>query len=173
MSETPGLSEEGRKHAMGTLFVEEEIDGMYTKDVWTDEEMKKLLITKAIEVLPNSYALYSNYHVAAAALFESGKIYTGVNVESALLGNTICAERNAIFHAVAEGERKLLAIAIVGGNNRVCNEYCVPCGNCRQVMRDFADKDTMLVISAKTAEDYMEKTLDEMLPFSFGPESLD
>lgn len=146
---------------------------MYTNDIRKGEEMKKLLINKAIEVLPNSVAPYSHYNVAAAALFESGNIYTGVNVESSLLGNSICAERNAIFHAIAEGERKLIAVAIVGGNDGARDEYCYPCGNCRQVMRDFADKDTMLVISAKTPDDYKENTLDEMLPFSFGPESLD
>ena len=145
---------------------------MYEKDIRNDEEMKKLLIRKAIEKLPNSYAPYSHYNVAAAALFDSGEIYTGVNVESASLGMTICAERNAIFHAIAEGERKLLAVAIVGGNNGERSEYCVPCGACRQVMRDFGDKDAMIVLSARTPEDYMEKTLEELLPHSFGPESL-
>jgi len=134
--------------------------------------MKKILINKAIGKLPNSYAPYSHYNVAAAALFDSGEIYTGVNVESASLGMTICAERNAIFHAVAEGERRLIAVAIVGGVDGERSEYCVPCGACRQVMRDFGNKETMLVISAKTPEDYMEKTLEEMLPYSFGPESL-
>ena len=145
---------------------------MYNKDIKKDEEMKRLLIKKAIEKLPNSYAPYSHYNVAAAALFDSGEIYTGVNVESASLGMTICAERNAIFHAVAEGERRLIAVAIVGGVDGERSEYCVPCGACRQVMRDFGNKETMLVISAKTPEDYMEKTLEEMLPYSFGPESL-
>jgi cytidine deaminase len=145
---------------------------MYDGDIRKDEDMKKLLIEKAIEKLPNSYAPYSRYNVAAAALFDSGKIYTGVNVESASLGMTICAERNAIFHAIAEGERRLLAVAIVGGTDGERREYCVPCGACRQVMRDFGDKDTMTVLSAKTPEDYLENTLDELLPFSFGPESL-
>ena len=111
--------------------------------------------------------------VAAAALFDSGNIYTGVNVESASLGATICAERNAIFHAVAEGDRKLLAVAVVGGRDGdIDYVYCVPCGICRQVMRDFADKDEMLVISAKSPDDYIEHTLEEMLPMSFGPEAL-
>ena len=146
---------------------------MYEKDIRYDEEMKRLLIETAIGKLPNSYAPYSHYNVAAAALFDSGKIYTGVNVESASLGMTLCAERNAIFHAVAEGERKLLAVAIVGGQDGERSEYCVPCGACRQVMRDFGDKDSMIVISARTPDDYLEKTLDEMLPYSFGPESLD
>lgn len=146
---------------------------MYDRNFREDEEMKRLLIEKALEALPNSYAPYSHYSVAAAALFDSGKIYTGVNVESASLGATICAERNAVFHAVAEGERRLTAIAVVGGLNGECSEYCVPCGICRQVMRDFADKDTMIILSAKTPDDYLEKTLDEMLPYSFGPESLE
>ena len=86
---------------------------MYDKDIRKDEEMKRRLIAMAIEKLPNSYAPYSHYNVAAAALFDSGEIYTGVNVESASLGMTICAERNAIFHAIAEGERKLLAVDLI------------------------------------------------------------
>ena len=145
---------------------------MYDRDFRNDEEMKKLLIEKAIEKLPNSYAPYSHYNVAAAALFDSGAIYTGVNVESASFGMTICAERNAIFHAIAEGERKLIAVAIVGGTDGERRSYCVPCGACRQVMRDFGDKDKLIVLSARTPEDYMENTLDELLPFSFGPESI-
>ena len=145
---------------------------MYEKDIRKDDEMKRRLIEMAIEKLPNSYAPYSHYNVAAAALFDSGEIYTGVNVESASLGMTLCAERNAIFHAVAEGERRLLAVAIVGGTDGDRREYCVPCGACRQVMRDFGDKDSMIVLSARTPDDYLEKTLDEMLPYSFGPESL-
>ena len=145
---------------------------MSKKDIVIDADMKKRLIEAAIEKLPNSYAPYSRYNVAAAALFDSGKIYTGVNVESASYGMTICAERNAIFHAIAEGERKLLALAIVGGTDGVRDEYCVPCGACRQVMRDFGDKDKMIVISAKEPDDYQENTLDELLPYSFGPESL-
>lgn len=145
---------------------------MYDKDIRKDEEMKRRLIKMATEKLPNSYAPYSRYNVAAAALFDSGNIYTGVNVESASFGMTICAERNAIFHAIAEGERRLLAVAIVGGTDGATNEYCVPCGACRQVMRDFGDKETMTVLSAKTEDDYQENTLDELLPYSFGPESL-
>lgn len=145
---------------------------MYDKDIRQDEEMKRTLIEKAIEVLPNSYAPYSRYNVAAAALFDSGNIYTGVNVESASLGATICAERNAIFHAVACGERKLLAVAIVGGLDGNREEYCSPCGICRQVMRDFGEKDKMIILSAREPDDYLEHTLEEMLPLSFGPEFL-
>ena len=143
------------------------------KDIRIDEETKKLLIEKAKEVLPNSYAPYSHYNVGAAALFSSGNIYVGVNVESALLGGTLCAERNAITTAVTKGERHLIAIAVTGGPNfDTDSEYCVPCGACRQVMRDFADKDSMLVLCAKSTEDFKEFTLEELLPSSFGPEYL-
>ena len=143
------------------------------------EEVKRAMIKQATDILKNSYAPYSHYNVAAAVLMSSGKIYTGVNVESSLLSNTICAERNAIFHAAAQGERKIIAIAIVGGPNSngsddlAKHDNCTPCGVCRQVMRDFGDKDSTIILSAKTPDDYMEKTLDEMLPDSFGPESLD
>ena len=138
-----------------------------------DEDLKKILIGKAIEKLADSYAPYSRYNVAAAALFDSGNIYTGVNVENASYGASICAERNAIFHAAAEGERRLLALAVVGGpNGDIGNEYCTPCGICRQVMREFADPKDMIVISAKSTDDHREYTLEELLPQSFGPEYL-
>jgi len=148
-------------------------DDILKKAVGIDNEMKAELIRRAIGAQKYSFAPYSRYNVGAAALFDSGEIYTGVNVESASFSGTLCAERNAIFHAVAEGERRLIAIAIVGGTDFAREEYCVPCGACRQVMRDFADKDNMIILSAKEPDDYLEHTLDEMLPFSFGPESLD
>ena len=146
---------------------------MYIKDIGTDAKAKSDLIEEAIKVLPNSYAPYSRYNVAAAALFDSGKVYTGVNVENASYGASVCAERNAIFHAAAEGERKLLAIAVVGGpEGDYGSEYCTPCGICRQVMREFADPAGMIVLSAKSPDDYREYTLEELLPQSFGPEFL-
>ena len=146
---------------------------MNAEDIKGDEATKRQLIEKAIEVLPNSYAPYSNYNVGAAALFDSGKIYTGVNVENATYGAAICAERNAIFRAAAEGERRLLALAVTGGpKGEIEDEYCAPCGICRQVMREFADPESMLVISAKSPDDYREYTLAELLPESFGPEFL-
>ena len=145
---------------------------MYDGDIRKDEEMKKILVEKAIEKLPNSYAPYSHYNVAAAALFDSGEIYTGVNVESASLGMTICAERNAIFHAIAEGEKKLLAVAIVGGTDGERREYCVPCGACRQVMREFCDEDKFKILVVKNEKEYEEYLLKDLLPKSFGPDNL-
>ena len=147
---------------------------MHVKDINVDADTKRLLIEKAIEVLPNSYAPYSNYNVGAAALFDSGKIYTGVNVENASYGGSVCAERHAIFHAAAEGERKLIALAVTGGpRGEIEDEYCAPCGICRQVMREFAEAENMLVISAKSPDDFKEYPLAELLPESFGPEYLE
>ena len=130
------------------------------------------LIQAAMDMLPRAYAPYSHFHVAAAAQFASGKVYTGVNVENASYPAGICAERTAIFHAAAEGERVLRAIAIVGGADGIVQDYCAPCGICRQVMREFADPSRLLIILAKSPEAYVEKTLEELLPLSFGPESL-
>ena len=102
----------------------------------------------------------------------SGKIYTGVNVENASYPAGICAERNAIFHAIGCGEDTIEAIAIVGGPEYSIHDYCAPCGICRQVMREFCDPKKMQVLIAKTASDYKEMTLEELLPESFGPEAL-
>lgn len=130
------------------------------------------LIQRAISVLKNSYAPYSKFNVAAAVLCSSGKIYTGVNIENSAYPAGICAERTAIFKAISEGENKISAIAIVGGLNGVITDYCAPCGICRQVMREFSAPDELLVIMAKSPSDYISMTLEELLPKSFGPESL-
>ena len=131
------------------------------------------LIRLALEQQRNAYAPYSGYYVSAAVLMDSGKIYTGVNVENASYPAGICAERNAIFHAAACGERKIAAIAIVGGSGGENRNYPSPCGSCRQVMREFCDPQDMRVLLAKTPEDYLEMTLEELLPVSFGPENLE
>ena len=133
---------------------------------------KKQLIRLALESLKNSYAPYSGYNVAAAVLCSSGKIYTGVNVENASYPAGICAERNAISHAVACGEKEITAIAIAGGANYCASDYCPPCGICRQVMREFCNPKEMTVLLARTPEDYREMTLEDLLPVGCGPEYL-
>ena len=133
---------------------------------------RRELIRRALEQQPAAYAPYSGYQVAAAVLMDSGKIYTGVNVENASYPAGICAERNAIFHAAACGERKIIAIAVVGGKQGDNRKIATPCGICRQVMREFCDPKEMRVLLARTPEDYKEMTLAELLPESFGPEDL-
>ena len=130
------------------------------------------MIAEAIENLKNSYAPYSHFNVSAVVLMSSGKTYSGVNVENSAFPVTSCAERSALFHAVSEGERKLEKIVIVGGKNGVIDDYCMPCGMCRQAMREFSNPQEMEVIIAKSIDDYKVFTLEELLPNSFGPEDL-
>ena len=113
-----------------------------------------------------AYAPYSRFRVGAAVLAGSGRVYTGANVENASYGLTACAERVAIFNAVAAGERTIRAVA-------VCTESGVaPCGPCRQVMREFADGPvTVYLLDAEGHG--RETTLEALLPDSFGPEDLE
>ena len=127
----------------------------------------------AIKNQKNSYAPYSKYNVSAAVLMDSGKIYLGANIENASYPAGVCAEHNAIDYAVQSGERKIKAIAIVGGADYKVHDYCAPCGICRQVMREFSDPKQMKVIIAVSSTKYKEMTLEELLPESFGPSNLD
>ena len=126
----------------------------------------------ADEARENSYCIYSNFSVGAALLTKDGRVYKGCNIENASYPAGLCAERNAIFHAGAEGERHIKAIVIIGGANGVITDYCPPCGVCRQVMREFCRPENLIVIMAKSPDDYIEKTLEELLPLSFGPDHL-
>lgn len=128
------------------------------------------LIRAAIDNRKNAYAPYSGFFVSAAVLTDSGAVYTGVNVENASYPAGICAEQNAIFHAVSCGARRIRAVAIVGGPGYEIKDYCPPCGICRQVMREFGNPEEILVILAKSVTDYKELTLAELLPESFGPD---
>ena len=133
---------------------------------------QKALIQKAIDTIPFSYSPYSNFKVAAALLTKDGKIYTGCNIESASYTPSNCAERTAFFKAVSEGEYKFEAIAIVGGKHGKLDDYCPPCGVCRQVMMEFCNPKEFKVILAKSLDDYKEFTLEEILPLGFGPGNL-
>ncbi|WP_077367951.1 cytidine deaminase [Anaerosalibacter sp. Marseille-P3206] len=124
------------------------------------------LIKKALDAKQNAYVPYSNFHVGAAVLMEDDSVYTGCNIESASYSPTNCAERTAIFKAISEGKRNIKAIVIVGDSG-----FTYPCGVCRQVIREFG-KEAKIII-AKSEDEYLEYTLDELLPHSFGPEDLE
>ncbi|MBR2821551.1 MAG: cytidine deaminase [Clostridiales bacterium] len=130
------------------------------------------LCQKAIDMRSESYAPYSDFLVGSALLTEDGQIYTGCNIENSAFGPSICAERTAIFKAVSEGHKDFVAIAISGGKRDGELQYCAPCGVCRQVMREFS-KPSFKIYLAKSADDYREYTLGELLPESFGPENLE
>lgn len=132
----------------------------------------RALIQIAIDGLARSYVPYSHFHVSAALLCADGTVYTGNNIENAAYTPTVCAERCAFFKAVSEGQRMFEAIAVVGGPEGQVNDYCMPCGVCRQVMREFCDPSAFRVLVAKTPEDYKEYTLLQLLPDGFGPDYL-
>ena len=98
--------------------------------------------------------------------------YKGCNIENASYTPTNCAERTAFFKAVSEGEREFEAIAIVGGYHGAPVDYAYPCGVCRQVMMEFCDPKQFRVITAVSPDQYLDKTLEEMLPYGFGPKNL-
>ena len=134
--------------------------------------MVKNLIREAIEGMQNAYTPYSHFNVGSALLTTKQKVYTGCNIENASYSPTNCAERTAFFKAISEGERDFSAIAIVGGKKGVLSEFVPPCGMCRQVIREFVDPKSFLVILARSEEDYLIFFLEELLPLSFGPENL-
>lgn len=127
----------------------------------------KELIKKAIEARSFAYVPYSNFRVGASVLTEDNKIYNGCNIENASFGATNCAERTAIFKAVSEGKSKIKAIAVIGRKD----EFTYPCGICRQVISEFGDENT-IVILAKNADEYEVKTLEEILPGAFTKKDL-
>jgi len=127
----------------------------------------KKLSKFAIDARENAYVPYSKFKVGAAVITEDGTIYTGCNIENASYGATNCAERTAIFKAVSEGHKKIKAIAVVGDMST--NTY--PCGICRQVIVEFATEDIQIIL-VKNEEEYVVKTMEEILPGAFTKEDL-
>ena len=133
----------------------------------------KVLIEAAFEARRNAYAPYSHYRVGAALLCKDGTIVKGCNVENASYGLSNCAERTAVFKAVSEGKTRFEAIAVAGGpDDMQSKDYAYPCGACRQVLREFCPTMQLKVIVARAVDDYKEYRLSELLPDSFGPDSL-
>ena len=126
-----------------------------------DEE----LLQKARDMKRYAYVPYSHYWVGAALRAKDGRIFTGCNVENAAFGNTMCAERTALFKAVSEGVREFTAIAIAAEGSAP-----FPCGACRQSLYEFAPELRVLVTWDGNVR---EAGLNELLPEGFGPSSLD
>lgn len=119
------------------------------------------LIEKAKEASKNAYAPYSNFKVGACVLTDKDNIYTGCNFENASYGLSICAERNAIGSAIANGELKIKAVAIYSPNMY----NCTPCGACRQVINEFRTDKTVVITIA--GDKIITKTIEELLPGGF------
>jgi cytidine deaminase len=127
----------------------------------------KNLAESAIKAKQNALPRYSNFYVGAALLTNENKIYTGCNVESSSYSLTICAERNAIFKAISEGEREFKAIAVAGDTE----DFISPCGACRQVINDLCGEIDIVLVNSNG--DYIVKKTSELLPFAFGDKDLE
>ncbi len=127
------------------------------------------LVQKAKEARERAYAPYSRFQVGAALETQEGKIFLGCNIENATYSATNCAERTAIYQAIAQGEFHLKRIAIVGGLETEPlqqADYCMPCGICLQVMMEFCDPETFEIIVTKQ-ESSKVFLLKELLPYGF------
>ena len=119
------------------------------------------LINQAIEASKKAYAPYSNFHVGAALLTASGKVFQGCNIENASFGATNCAERTAIFSAVVNGEREFKKLVIFVDRE----EFTPPCGICRQVISEFSHD--IEIILANNKGEVKHTNIKEVLPLSF------
>ena len=123
----------------------------------TRDELK----AAAVSMLERSYCPYSHFPVGAALECEDGTVYTGCNIENAGYSATVCAERTAVFKAVSEGHRRFKRIVVAGRSD----SPCVPCGECRQVLSDFAPE--LEVICLDKSGNELALSLADLLPHSF------
>jgi len=126
-----------------------------------DESLRHQLLDAARRAREAAYAPYSNFKVGAALRTATGEIFTGCNVENASFGATLCAERVAIVTAVAAGQRRFTALAVIADTP----EPVPPCGLCRQVLAEFSPD--CRIIMANLAGQWRLATLKELLPLAF------
>ena len=124
------------------------------------------LAAVALETMDNAYAPYSGFRVAAAVATDTGHIFTGVNVENASYGLTVCAERVAVFKAVSEGYDRIVKIAVVSSSG----QKTYPCGACRQVLNEFSQEMSVVIADGSGRTERIR--LADLLPRPFGPRSL-
>lgn len=124
------------------------------------------LMALARTTAEQAYAPYSQFRVGAVVVGADGSEHTGVNVENAAYGSTVCAEANAITTAVSAGVRRIDTVVVAGPNGG----ECYPCGNCRQLMQEFGVRE---VIVQDGDGGYRVHSCQELLPHSFGPQSLE
>jgi cytidine deaminase len=124
---------------------------------------RRRLVAAARAAARQAYAPYSKFRVGAAVLTRSGTIHTGCNVENASYGLSNCAERTAVFQAVAAGEREILAVAV----HTPTRKPTPPCGACRQVINEFGPR--AVILCTCRSRERIETTLDQLLPAAFGP----
>lgn len=131
-------------------------------------DIDKALYQAAEKVRIHAHVPYSHFAVGAAILAEDGEIYAGCNIENAAYPQGNCAEASAIAAMIGAGAKRIKRIYVTGPGR----EPVTPCGGCRQRIREFADLD-VTVISHGIAGEPLVRSLDELLPHSFGPDYLD
>ena len=129
---------------------------------------KEQLCRKAMDMLKMAYVPYSHFPVGAALECEDGTVFTGCNIENAAYGPSNCAERTAVFKAVSEGHLRFRRIAIAASTE----QFCAPCGVCRQVLSEFDRRLQMEVILVNRDGKTKDLTLAELFPYSFGSDNL-
>lgn len=141
------------------------------------EPIQKDALKAAKLAMKNSHSPYSGFKVGAA-LYSGilGEIITGTNFENASYGLTICAERAAVLNANTTGARNFKGIAIIGkGKDFDTKKITGPCGACRQVLLELAQvsgRDLEVIISTTNMDDIGITSINELLPYSFGPDDL-
>ena len=130
---------------------------------------KDVLIEKAIKARELSYSPYSNFKVGAAVATKDGKIFVGANIENSSYGLCMCAERNALYHAMLNGYKKsdLIALAVCADTDDVCS----PCGACRQVISELLPSNAPIYMTNLKGM-VKETTINELLPFAFSGDDL-
>ncbi len=131
------------------------------------EDLRQRLLAAALEARARSHSPYSGYAVGAAVLDEQGRIHAGCNIENAAYPQGWCAEASALTALRMAGGQRALAVLVTGPGP----DIITPCGGCRQKLREFAARD-LVVIAGDPTGIRQQWTLEQLLPFSFGPEHL-
>lgn len=126
------------------------------------------MIEDAKEARLKAHAPYSNFLVGAAMRDEYGRVHAGCNIENAPHPQGWCAEPSAIAALILAGGRRITEVVVVGTGHALCT----PCGGCRQKIREFAGPETRIHCCSETGELLRSFALEDLLPFSFGPENL-
>jgi cytidine deaminase len=124
---------------------------------------KQRLVAAALKARLRAVAPYSGFSVGAALLASSGRVYSGVNVESASYGLTCCAERVALFKALTEGERRFEAMAVVAS----VADGAMPCGACRQLLAEYAPQAVVFIADSRRPGVVRKFSVKQLLPLAF------
>lgn len=135
-----------------------------------DNKILSDLTQKALAARSNAYAPYSRFHVGAALITEEGQVFAGCNVENAAYPEGVCAEAGAISAMIAAGGSRKIATILVAGKGPA---PCLPCGGCRQKIREFATQRTCVLVVDEDGKQLFKDNLHALLPASFGPENLE